>query len=69
MIEITIKDDYIKIGQLIKLAGLVGSGLEAKLEIVNGNVMLNGKTEIQRGKKVVPGDIVECKGESIKVIN
>lgn len=69
MIEITIKDDYIKIGQLIKLAGLVGSGLEAKLEIVKGNVMLNGKTEIQRGKKVVPGDIVEYKGESIKVIN
>ena len=69
MIEITIKDDYIKIGQLIKLAGLVGSGLEAKLEIVNGNVMLNGKSEIQRGKKVVPGDIVEYKGESIKVIN
>lgn len=69
MIEITIKDDYIKIGQLIKLAGLVESGLEAKLEIVNGNVMLNGKTEIQRGKKVVPGDIVEYKGESIKVIN
>ena len=51
MIEITIKDDYIKIGQLIKLAGLVGSGLEAKLEIVNGNVMLNGKKEIQRGQR------------------
>ncbi|MCR5419876.1 MAG: RNA-binding S4 domain-containing protein [Lachnospiraceae bacterium] len=69
MIEIKIKDDYIKLGQLIKLAGLVGSGLEAKLEIVNGNVKLNGKTEIQRGKKVVPGDVVEYKGNSIKVIN
>ena len=45
MIEIKIKDDYIKLGQLIKLAGLVGSGLEAKLEIVNGNVKLNGKIE------------------------
>ncbi len=69
MIEIKIKDDYIKLGQLIKLAGLVGSGLEAKLEIVNGNVKLNGKIEIQRGKKVVPGDVVEYKGNSIKVIN
>jgi ribosome-associated protein len=67
MIKISIKDEYIKLGQLIKLAGLADSGLEAKLMIVNGNVKLNGNTELQRGKKVVPGDLVECKGEKIEV--
>ena len=69
MNEITIKDDFIKLGQLIKLAGFVDSGLEAKIEIVNGNVKLNGNTEIQRGKKVYPGDLVEFRGNLIKVIN
>ena len=68
MIEISIKDEYIKLGQLIKLAGMADSGLEAKLEIVKGKVKLNGITELQRGKKVVSGDVVECKGEIIKVI-
>ena len=68
MIEINIRDEFIKLGQLLKLASLVGSGLEAKDEIINGNVKLNGNTELQRGKKVYPGDIVEFKGEKIKVL-
>ena len=68
MIEINIRDEFIKLGQLLKLASLVGSGLEAKVEIINGNVKLNGNTELQRGKKVYPGDIVEFKGEKIKVL-
>lgn len=68
MIEIYIRDEFIKLGQLLKLAGLVDSGLEAKLEIVNGNVKLNGVTEIQRGKKIVKGDVVEFRSEKIKVI-
>ena len=68
MIEISIRDEFIKLGQLLKLAGLVDSGLEAKLEIVNGNVKLNGVTEIQRGKKIVKGDVVEFRSEKIKVI-
>ena len=68
MIEINIRDEFIKLGQLLKLAGTVGSGLEAKVEIINGNVKLNGNTELQRGKKVYPGDIVEFKGEKIKVL-
>ena len=67
MTEIKIRDEYIKLGQLLKLAGLVGSGLEAKVEIVNGNVRVNGNIEDQRGKKIYPGDIVLFKGEEIKV--
>lgn len=69
MTEIKIRDEFIKLGQLLKLAGLVDSGLEAKIEIVNGHVNLNGNTEIQRGKKIFPGDIVEFKGRCIKIIN
>lgn len=66
--EIYIRDDNIKLGQLIKLAGMVDSGLEAKLEIVNEKVKLNGNIETQRGKKVIPGDVVEYKGEIIRVL-
>ena len=69
MKEIKIKDEYIKLGQLLKLAGIVDSGIEAKYEIINGNVRLNGNTEIKRGKKVFPGDFVEYKDNTIKVIN
>ena len=69
MTEIKIKDEYIKLGQLLKLAGLVDSGLEAKIEIVNGNVKVNGNIETQRGKKIFPDDIVSFNDETIKVIN
>ncbi|MCR5508311.1 MAG: RNA-binding S4 domain-containing protein [Lachnospiraceae bacterium] len=67
MIEIRIKDEYIKLGQLLKLAGLAGSGLEAKTDILNGDVLLNGNIELQRGKKIYPGDTVEFNGEKIIV--
>ncbi len=69
MREIKIKDEYIKLGQLLKLAGIVDSGIEAKYEIINGNVRLNGNIEIQRGKKVFPGDFVEYKDNTFKVVN
>ena len=69
MTEIKIKDEHIKLGQLLKLAGLVESGLEAKIEINEGNVLLNNEKELQRGKKVFPGDVVEFKGNMIKVVN
>ena len=69
MTDIRIRDEFIKLGQLLKLAGLVGSGLEAKVEIINGNVKVNGNTETQRGKKIYPGDVVEYKEEKIKVTN
>lgn len=69
MTEIKIKDEHIKLGQLLKLAGLVDSGLEAKIEINEGNVLLNNEKELQRGKKVFPGDVVEFKGNMIKVVN
>ena len=68
MKEIKIKDEFIKLGQLLKLAGLVSSGVEAKIVIAEGEVSYNGKIETRRGKKVYPGDTVDFDGETIKVI-
>ena len=62
-----IKDEYIKLGQLLKLAGMVSSGIEAKMVIIDGQVTLNGTVEIQRGKKIHNGDIVSYHGESVQV--
>jgi ribosome-associated protein len=64
---ITIKDDFIKLGQALKLGGLVGSGVDAKFVIQDGLVKVNGQVETQRGKKLREGDIVTYDGESIQI--
>ncbi len=64
---ITIRDDYIKLGQALKLAGLVESGVDAKVEIQEGFVKVNGEVEVRRGKKIHPGDIIEFDGQQVKV--
>ena len=66
---ITIRDDFIKLGQALKLAGLVESGVDAKIRIQEGFVKVNGEVEVQRGKKIHPGDIIELDGQQIKVEN
>ena len=69
METIKIRDEYIKLGQTLKLAGLVDSGVEAKIEIQEGNVKVNGEVEYQRGKKIHAGDMIEFNGQQIKVEN
>ena len=69
METIKIRDEYIKLGQALKLAGLVDSGVEAKIEIQEGCVKVNGEVEYQRGKKVYAGDMIEFNGQQIKVEN
>lgn len=69
METIKIKDDFIKLGQALKLAGLVESGVDAKIEIQEGFVKVNGEVEVQRGKKVYAGDVIEFEGQQIKVEN
>jgi len=64
---IKLRDDYIKLGQALKAAGLVESGVDAKFVIQDGLVKVNGNIEVQRGKKLVAGDIVEFDGEKIKI--
>jgi len=65
---IALWEDYIKLGQALKAAGLVESGVEAKLVIQDGEVMVNGETEFQRGKKLYDGDIVSFRGEEIRIV-
>ena len=67
MDSIYIKDEFIKLGQTMKLAGLIDSGLEAKIVIQNGEVKVNGEVDTRRGKKLVPGDIFEYEGNRVKV--
>lgn len=69
MEKIKIKDEFIKLGQVLKLAGWVGSGLDAKMVILDGLVKVNGEIVLQRGKKIYQGDIVEFDGKSLKVQN
>lgn len=64
---IKLREDYIKLGQALKAAGLVESGVDAKFVIQDGLVKVNGNIEVQRGKKLVAGDIVEFDGEMIKI--
>ena len=64
---IKLKDDYIKLGQALKAAGLVESGVEAKYAVLDGLVRVNGRTQLQRGKKLYEGDIVEFQGSQIKI--
>ena len=64
---IKLKEDYIKLGQALKAAGLVDSGVEAKFVIQDGLVLVNGNVELQRGKKLIDGDIVEFEANQIKI--
>ncbi len=67
MVTINLREDYIKLGQALKAAGLVESGVEAKIVILDGLVKVNGNVETQRGKKLVDGDIVSFDGEEIQI--
>ncbi|HCE78478.1 MAG: RNA-binding S4 domain-containing protein [Lachnospiraceae bacterium] len=67
METIKIRDEYIKLGQAMKLAGLAEEGSEAKQMILNGEVEVNGQTEIRRGKKLFDGDTFTFQGKTVKV--
>nr|WP_296835034.1 RNA-binding S4 domain-containing protein [uncultured Marvinbryantia sp.] len=64
---IKLREDYIKLGQALKAAGLVDSGVEAKFAVQDGLVKVNGETEYQRGKKLYDGDTVVFEGNEIKI--
>ena len=67
-VEIRETDEFIKLGQALKKANLVSSGVEAKMVIQDGLVSLNGEVEVQRGKKLYSGDVVSYNGESFQVV-
>lgn len=68
MQQVFIKDDFIKLGQALKLAGFVDSGVEAKVVINNGLVKVNNETVLMRGKKLVNNDVVSYKGNSFQIV-
>lgn len=67
METIKLRDDFIKLGQAIKAAGFVESGVEAKIVIQDGLVTVNGSVETQRGKKLVGGEVVCFDGQELKI--
>ena len=64
---VNITTEYIKLDQLLKFAGAVAIGSEAKELISAGNVSVNGEICTMRGKKIRPGDVVSLNGQEIKV--
>ena len=66
-LKITIKDEFIKLGQALKAAGVVENGAEAKEVIIDGLVKVNGEIDTRRGKKLYDGDIISFNGEEIKI--
>lgn len=67
METIKLRDEYIKLGQALKAAGFVESGVDAKYVITDGLVKVNGQVEYQRGKKLHGGDLVEYQGKQIRI--
>ena len=61
-------DEFIKLGQVIKAAGWVESGVDAKFVIQDGLVEVNGETDTRRGRKIVAGDLITFDGKELKVV-
>ena len=69
MKEVKIKDEFIKLGQALKLAGAVGSGLDAKVLIQDGEVKVNDEVEFRRGRKLYKDDVFWYDGEEFIIKN
>ena len=66
--EIAIRGDMIRLGQLLKLAGIVGGGGELKRYLADTPVLVNGEPETRRGRQLHPGDVVAAGGEELRLI-
>ena len=66
--ELRIRDEYIKLGQALKAAGLTENGAEAKEAVQAGEVKVNGEVDTRRGRKCVPGDVIEFQGETVSIV-
>ncbi len=64
---IHLREDYIKLGQALKAAGAVDSGVQAKFDIQDGMVKVNGEVDLRRGRKLIAGDVVEYNGGTIRI--
>jgi len=66
--EVEIRGDTIRLGQLLKLAGLAESGAEAKALLLDHGVTVNGELEIRRGRQLHSGDVVKLGDEAVRVV-
>ena len=66
---VEINSEFIKLGQALKLAGLVDNGGLAKDVINDGLVSVDGEVDTRRGRKLFGGEVVEFEGQQVKVIN
>lgn len=64
---IYLRDEFIKLGQALKAAGFVDSGVEAKEVILEGLVLVNGEVDTRRGRKLYEGDVVSFENQTIKI--
>lgn len=64
---VKLRDEFIKLGQALKAAGMVDSGVVAKEVIQNGEVAVNGEIDTRRGRKLYPGDEVSYDNQTIKI--
>jgi ribosome-associated protein len=67
--DVSIRDDSIRLGQFLKLAGLAEDGAHANELIETGDVEVNGEVEYRRGKQLRPGDVVAVDGEAARLVN
>ena len=67
IVKLRENDEFIKLGQALKKAGLESSGVDAKMDIVNGNVKVNGEVETRRGRKLYDGDVLEFNNIQVKI--
>ena len=65
--KIYLREEYIKLGQALKAAGLVQSGVDAKFAVQDGLVKVNGQVETRRGKKLIVGDVIEFDEKIVKI--
>ena len=68
MEQIKLSEEYIKLGQALKAAGLVSSGVEAKIVIQDGLVSVDGEIDTRRGKKLYSGEVIEFDGQAVKIV-
>jgi ribosome-associated protein len=65
--DVRIRGEVIRLGELLKLAGVVGTGGEAKAYLASERVLVNGEPESRRGRQLRSGDEVETSGETLRV--
>ena len=67
-VEIREGEEFIKLGQALKKAGLVSSGVEAKIVIQDGEVTVDGEVDTRRGRKLFGGEVISLNGEEVKIV-